>query len=103
MFQQKEQVQRPWGWKGHGKYMLLKGSQCLRTTKATLKKRHTLEAKTFYKAIVIKQCGIGTRINKLTNETRGQNLETDPHMYNYHVYDKGNTVVQWERDGLFNI
>lgn len=38
----------------------------------------------------------------MTDRTE-KNLETDPHIDDYNIYDRGDTVVQWERGGFFSI
>lgn len=102
VFQQKGHMQRPRGSKGHGKYMHLNGGQCPRIAKATWRRETKLDAKSFNETIVIKGLWCQHEDKQIDQRNRGESLETDRHIQDYHISDKDDTVVQWERDSLFS-
>lgn len=56
-------------------------------------------SKIYYKAVVIGQHGIGTKVNKYIHGTRASRKS---HMYSHLINDKGDIAVHWKDEDLFS-
>lgn len=56
--------------------------------------------KAYYKPIVIKTLRFWCKNRQSNKGNVIQNPETDPHIYDNLIYDKGNIAEHWEKDDL---
>jgi hypothetical protein len=62
---------------------------------------HNTDFKLYYRAIIIKQHGTGTKIDMKTSGTKWRTTDTNPCNYNQLIFNKGAQNMHWRKDSLF--